>query len=364
MKLIKFRHATPRNSIAGIHESQLGTVAALQKGMFGFFHPKIKTLVSTFVARCKQCNIDKEVRYSDVPLGQCSTKAAFDKNVFSQISIDPLSGIHIHPFLGRINVVEVFPLMIACKITGGLECVLMDGTKTKNILLPLQEVEAPYSPVQEIMCDAGVNLINLTVEGLNNGEKKLLSKLEMVKHSLPDSQKRNYVERRIKTFKSYIRSAFGIPRRNAPRILSHQELNTTIRKVISHINEIPFTLSPVEGLISPATFIYPGACLSHLSCGSEMDILHGFKAAAVKMQQHIDVFMAIRNKQFICANRLITKEVKLKGQKKGPTGALISPNDLVMIIPGGKYNQGMSGIVQRKIHALVPQNLNMTPDSV
>ena len=57
--------------------------------------------------------------------------------------------------------------------------------------------------------------------------------------------------------------------------------------------------------------------------------------------------MAIRNKHFISAKRLLMKQLKLKGQKKGPTGALVSPNDIVMINPGGKYNQGRFGIVQR-----------------
>ena len=171
-KLIRFRHSPPRNSTAGIHESQLGTIAALQRGKFGFFHHKIKQLVATFMARCKYCNIDKEVRYSQVPQGPCSTKVAFDKHVFSQISIDPLAGIHTHPFSGGRNLVEVFPLMNACKITGGLDCVLMDGTKTKNILLALEEVEARYSPIQTVTCDAGTNLVNISVEGLNAGEKK------------------------------------------------------------------------------------------------------------------------------------------------------------------------------------------------
>ena len=264
---------------------------------------------------------------------------------------------------------------------------MMDGLKTKNILLALQELEARYSPIQTITCDAGKNLVNISVESLNSGEKKLLSKLEMVNHTLPDSQRRNYVERRIKTFKSYMRSAFCTPRRNSLPILSHQELNTTIRKVLRHINQIPFTISPEEGLISPATFLYPGAGLSELNCGPEIEILQGFKAAAVRIQQHMDVFMTIRNNHFISAKRLLPRNLPLKGQRKGPTGAQISTNDIVMINPGGKYNQGRFGIVQKllsdhtaeiltrergiesvaiaNLYALIPQHLNMnlTPNT-
>ena len=103
------------------------------------------------------------------------------------------------------------------------------------------------------------------------------------------------------------------------------------------------------------------------------------------MQQYLDEFRNIRNKYFISAKRLLTKQLPLKGQKKGPTGAQISQNDIVMINPGGKYNQGRFGIVQRllsdhtaeiltrerglesigipTLYALVPQNLNMTPDT-
>ena len=182
-----------------------------------------------------------------------------------------------------------------------------------------------------------------------------------------------------------MRSAFCTPRRNALPILSHQELSTTICKVLRHINQIPFTISPEEGLISPATFIYPGAALSELACGPELEILQGFKAAAVKIQQHLDEFMNIRNNYFISARRLLTKQLPMKGQKKGPTGAQISKNDIVMINPGGKYNQGRFGIVQKllsnhtaeiltrergiesiaiaNLYALIPQHLNMTPNT-
>ena len=51
-KILRFRHSPPRNSTAGIHESQLGTMAALQRGKFGFFHYKMRQLVATLVARC------------------------------------------------------------------------------------------------------------------------------------------------------------------------------------------------------------------------------------------------------------------------------------------------------------------------
>ena len=97
--------------------------------------------------------------------------------------------------------------------------------------------------------------------------------------------------------------------------------------------------------------------------------------------------MNIRNNYFISAKRLLTRQLPLKGQKKGPTGAQISENDIVMINPGGKYNQGRFGIVQKllsnhtaeiltrergienvaiaNLYALIPQHLNMnlTPNT-
>ena len=82
---------------------------------------------------------------------------------------------------------------------------------------------------------------------------------------------------------------------------------------------------------------------------------------------------------------MVAKQLPLKGQRKGPTGAQISLNDIVMINPGRKYNQGRFGIVQRllsdhtaeiltrerglesvaiaNLYALVPQKLNLTPDT-
>ena len=154
-KLIRYHHAPPRASTVGIHETQQGTIAAMQRGLFGSFNPSIKRLVSGFIAQCKNCNVARAIHYSDIPLGANSVKTSLDEKVFTNISIDPLGGIHVHPFSGGRNVVEIFPLLLACKTTGGVECILMDGVKTKNILLALQEMEACYSPIKKITCDAG-----------------------------------------------------------------------------------------------------------------------------------------------------------------------------------------------------------------
>ena len=273
---------------------------------------------------------------------------------------------------------------MACKVTGGLEIILMDGTKTKNILLALQEMEACYSPIKQITCDAGTNLLNLNVSNLNHGEKKLLSKLEIVNHMLPNSQQRNYVERRIQTFKRYVRASFAVPRRNSLPILSLQEIRTVFKKIVRHINEIPFSPSPENSIVSPGTFIYPSACLSEMGCGDEITVLHGFSASAVKMQKHLDVFMHIRNQLFVDAKRFLHKPLKIKGQRKGDTGATLSVNDIVMINPRGKYNQGRFGIVTKissdqtvevltrergpeavaivNLHPLVPQHTNVKRD--
>ena len=322
-KLIRYHHAPPRTSNVGIHETQLGTIAAMQRGLFGSFNPYIKRLVAKFITHCKNCNVAREIHYSDIPLGSNSVKTSMDEKVFTNMSIDPLGGLHVHPFSGGRNIVEIFPLLVACKTTGGVECILMDGVKTKNILLALQEMEACYSPIKKVTCDAGSNLINISSQGLNSGEHKMLSKLEMVNHVIPNSQQRNYVERRIQTFKRYERTAFTVPKRNDLPILSLQEIRTTFKKIVRHINEVPFSVSPGDGLISPGTFIYPDACLSDMSCGEEISILHGYSASAVKLQQHLDIFMEIWNQIFVDAKRFLHKSLKIRGQRKGITGARI-----------------------------------------
>ena len=84
----------------------------------------------------------------------------------------------------------------------------MDGEKTKNVILGLQEIEARFNSIEEITCDTGLNLLNVVSDDLTNlinvvsddqtpVERKLFKKLKNVNHILPNSQRRNYVERRI-----------------------------------------------------------------------------------------------------------------------------------------------------------------------
>ena len=58
--------------------------------------------------------------------------------------------------------VEIYPLVVACKMTGGLEVLLMDGVKTKNVILALLQLESRYNSISNISCDAGTNLINIS----------------------------------------------------------------------------------------------------------------------------------------------------------------------------------------------------------
>ena len=84
---------------------------------------------------------------------------------------------------------------------------------------------------------------------------------------------------------------------------------------------------------------------------------------------------------FVDAGRFLHKPLKIKGQRKGSTGATLTTNDVVMINPQGKYNQGRFGIVTKlrsdqtvevlsrergqevvaiaNLHPLVPQHTNV-----
>ena len=63
-------------------------------------------------------------------MGHRSVHLKFDGKVFAHNIIDPVGSVRIHPFNGARNVVEIFPLVVACKMTGGLEVLLMVGVKT------------------------------------------------------------------------------------------------------------------------------------------------------------------------------------------------------------------------------------------
>ena len=91
--------------------------------------------------------------------------------------------------------------------------------------------------------------------------------------------------------------------------------------------------------------------------------------------------MHIRNQMFVDAKRFLHKPIKIKGQRKGITGAILTTNDSVMINPQGKYNQCRFGIVTKmrsdqtvevlsrergqevvavaNLHPIVPQHTNV-----
>ena len=94
--------------------------------------------------------------------------------------------------------------------------------------------------------------------------------------------------------------------------------------------------------------------------------------------------MQIRNQLFVDAKRFLHKPLAIKGQRKGNTGATLTVNDIVMINPQGKYNQGRFGMVTKlrsdqtvevltrergpeavaiaNLHPLVPQHTNVKRD--
>ena len=90
---------------------------------------------------------------------------------------------------------EIFPLVVACKMTGGLEVLLMDGVKTKNVILALLQLESRYNSISSISCGGGTNLLNISeTDKWTTAEVKVLKKLESVKQNLPNSQRRNFIE--------------------------------------------------------------------------------------------------------------------------------------------------------------------------
>ena len=136
----------------------------------------------------------------------------------------------------------------------------MDGEKTKNVILGLQEIEARFNSIEEITCDTGLNLLNVVSDDLTNlinvvsddqtpVERKLFKKLKNVNHILPNSQRRNYVECRIRTFKKYLRAAFDKPKQSPLPVLTLHEVNTTFAIIIRNINKIPYELSTNTGMI-------------------------------------------------------------------------------------------------------------------
>ena len=117
-------------------------------------------MVENLVETCFNCMIPAEITYTP-DMGNKSVGLKYDQQVFSNISIDPIDAIHILPFSGARRGVDVFPLVVAWKTTEAVEVIFMDGTKTKNVILGLLQLEAKFNEIKKICFDAGTNLINI-----------------------------------------------------------------------------------------------------------------------------------------------------------------------------------------------------------
>jgi hypothetical protein len=224
----------------------------------------------------------------------------------------------------------------------------MDGVKTKNVMLSLLFLESKFNPIKSITADAGSKLISIlrdnpSTDTLTPAEEKVFKKLASVKNQLPNSQRRNFVERRIRIFKQYLKSAFKTPKNNTLPLLSLQEAMTCFSLICRRINEVPFASTKETTLVCPGTFVYPGMDL----CGVELDgISHqfaDFTASATRIQRHLRIATDIRNAIFTDIS-LYEPELLVSGHRKKQ---IITPGvgDICLVNPHGKFNQGRFGII-------------------
>ena len=345
-KILKHAHVPPSSARYSIHDNAIGTKANVSRGPFGITCANLQRLIENLLETCFSCMIPAEITYTP-PMGNCTTGLLFDKQVFSEISIDPIGGIKILPFAGARRGFDIFPLVVACKSTCAIEVIFMEATKTKNILLGLLQLEAKYNNIKKICCDAGSNLINIGNEvkptNMSPAEQTILKKLETVKQHLPNSQRRNYVERRIQTLKRYIKVAFRTPANNALPILSFQEVLTTFAIICRRINSIPYKSPKNQSLVSPATFIHPSMKIANFDLHNCEHKFDNFNTSAVRVQKHIDAATQIRN-DLLCDPKLY-KNSDLKGAKRKSRTLKANIGDLVLVNPKGKYNAGHFGLI-------------------
>ena len=145
------------------------------------------------------------------------------------------------PLSGAQRSIKLFPLVISCRMTGAIDVFLMDGTKPKNILLALLLLESKYNPIKTITADAGSNLISVIKdhplnEVLTASEQKIFHKLRNVKNQLANSQRHNFVERRIRIFKQYLKSTFKTAKNEQLPLLSLQKVLTSFNLICRQIN--------------------------------------------------------------------------------------------------------------------------------
>ena len=141
----------------------MATRARIQKGPFGITCANLLNIVDQYLRSCLNCMIPAGVNYSR-QLGNRTVGLKFNSKVIANISVDPIGGIKLLPFQGARRSVELIPLVIACRMTGAVDIILLDGMKTKNVLLGLLLIETRYNSITSITSGAVSDLINILNE--------------------------------------------------------------------------------------------------------------------------------------------------------------------------------------------------------
>ena len=145
----------------------------------------------------------EQAEYSyDQALGNIYVKLNTFQHPFENILLDPLGQIEVKAFNNARKVVKLWPLLVRCVDTGGVNCLMMESMQSKSVVGALVRLQFRMGRIKKVSMDAGTNLVEL--KRMTKESNGLLQIEEAL--VLPvSSQFRNYCKRAAQRVKKVAR---------------------------------------------------------------------------------------------------------------------------------------------------------------
>ena len=329
-----------------IHLPVRASIRNLSKGKFGILFPEARNCLHQIASTCVRCCEQAEYSY-DQTLGNIYVKLNTFHHPFENISLDPLGHIEVKAFNNARKVVKLWPLLVRCIDTGGVNCLMMESMQSKSVIGALVRLQFRMGRIKKVAMDAGTNLVEL--KRMSEESNGLLQVEEAVVHPV-SSQFRNYCERGVQMVKKVARMMLRKRRNERLPILMREEAAIIMESACFSVNSIPYAHDK-EGLyIAPNDILTPSYEMTSLA--DAVSPLANVNDLIQKMRLYQERVNEILRESFLTDwKRFGPGKLRINKYRKN---VVPREKDLILIPADNNCDVGRYGVVE---NVLTPQTI-------
>ena len=251
--LFKHWHSVPFG-IRNVHHSKTYTLGATRLAPLPvMFFDGASTVRKIVNENCISCKKELRPLTSEI----LSYHRLTPSRVFARISIDLVGPILVKPSVSSRNKIKLWVMPVLCLASGASTFQVCETYGAASVVKALLTLEASYSPISEIVVDAGSQLQSLDMSGIdptNSEEIKVFSLLNNIKKCSVRGQRENVVESAIKRIKRFWKNIYPNITTTLPTSspLTFCDLLLLLQYTCNEINRTPYSSNED---IAPETFL-------------------------------------------------------------------------------------------------------------